>query len=738
MLKNKWSLALSLCSICALSHSASGADYQWNYPAPVKTPSATSNNGKIVLFDVSHGGVEGNADWVIDGAFSDFADALVNEGYRVEEYRGVDKNGDGLIQFVDDYNNPSASNSALNEAQINFQAISHADVLVLAESNRPFTLAEQTALEQFVAAGKGIYFIGDHYNADRNLNSWDSTEVFNGYNRSDLSQFNVGGVYGDLRHPGAAGGGWLAQNFGIRFRFNAIDYIPGASLLVDAQQSEGITVGAGPVLMAGGATLAITDASRAKGLVYFAPGDSPSAWNHAVDSGLYLGGSDEGPYVAIAKSGAGKAAFIGDSSPIEDASPKYRREDNGNTKRTYPGWTDAGNAAQLSINIVNWLATPESYTHFNSSAHPPGFVTPQALFVEELSDPDNGQPWNTPSGGYQPWDKSTFAYGSYGAPQGPGGSSGGGDPSSDALSVGEALALGNGSAVTVRGVVTQAINGEYALEIADATNSSNKIFIKLESQYRAEFSPQNNPAIIGRSIEVSGVRDDYMSSPSVESVSAMILVSDNSSGSPSALSVGEALNQTNGSDVSVIGEISQAINGEYALELSDLNNPSQSIYVKLDAAYRAEFSPQNQPQLIGQQLQVSGRRDDYMNYPSIEYVTAMQLVGSPGGSGNAPCSVPGAVSVATVKAADVGTAFTTVGLVVAGVNDPYALELADINDSTSSIYVKLESHQRSDFSPALNPSVLGTYLEVSGRRDLYISYPSLESVSHLQISTSCP
>ena len=126
----------------------------------------------------------------------------------MQEYRGVDKNSDGVIQFVDDYTTPTTANSNANEAVITYTAISHADVLVLAESNRPFTLAEQQALEDFVAAGKGIFFVADHYNADRNLNTWDSTEVFNGYNRSTLSQFNVGGSYGDLRNPGTTSG-WL-------------------------------------------------------------------------------------------------------------------------------------------------------------------------------------------------------------------------------------------------------------------------------------------------------------------------------------------------------------------------------------------------------------------------------------------------------------------------------------------------------------------------------------------------
>jgi len=611
-------LAGLLATLLAPAHA-----YEWNYPAPIKTPGA-NDNGKVVLFDVSHGGTEGNADWVIDGAFSDFADALVAEGYTVQEYRGVDKNSDGVIQFVDDYTNPTVANSNANEAVITHAAISHADVLVLAESNRPFTQAELQVLEDYIADGKGIFFIGDHYNADRNLNTWDSTEVFNGYNRSTLPQFNVGGSYGDLRNPGIATGGWLAQQFGIRFRFNAIDWHSGASGIEPASQVESLTTGVGPVLMAGGATLAITDPNKAKGLVYFSTSDSPSRWTHAVDSGLYFGGTAEGPYVAIAKSGPGKAAFIGDSSPIEDATPKYKRQDNGNTKTTYPGWTDAGNAAQLSINLIDWLATPESYTQFNSSAHPAGTATPTPMASEELDDPDNGQPWNTPSGGYNPWDASTFDYGAYGAPNGPDGSTGGGD----VLSVSEALAEPTGTAVTVEGVITQAINGEYALEIQDSAGSAT-LYVKLESQYRTDFSPQNNPSVIGETLQVSGERDVYMGEPSIEYVTDMELIDGStgggSCGSSGAVSVSDAYASSQGTPLTVVGEVIGGVNDPYALELGDLNN-STTIYVKLESDQRAEYSPANNPAMVGQTLEVDGMRDLYMSNPSLESVSSLTVI----------------------------------------------------------------------------------------------------------------
>ena len=54
---------------------------------------AEKNNGKLVLFDVTHLSTSGMSDWVIDGGFSDFADALVAEGYTVKEFRGGEKEG---------------------------------------------------------------------------------------------------------------------------------------------------------------------------------------------------------------------------------------------------------------------------------------------------------------------------------------------------------------------------------------------------------------------------------------------------------------------------------------------------------------------------------------------------------------------------------------------------------------------------------------------------------------------
>lgn len=702
------------------------ADYEWNATVPVKQPAPANANGKTVLFDVSHGGTEGNSDWVIDGGFSDFADALVTAGYRVEEYRGVDLNSDGIIRYYDDLNTPA--NSSLNEAIITYSAIQHADVLVLAESNRPFKTSEYQALEQFVAAGKGIYFIADHYNADRNLNTWDATEVFNGYNRSILAKYNIGGEYGDLRNPGTTPG-WLEQNFGIRFRFNAIDCKSGISDITAPVNAEGITTNVDPILMAGGATLAISNPAKAKGLVYLSAQDNASRWSNAVDAGLYFGGRNEGPYVAIAKSGAGKAAFIGDSSPVEDASPKYRRQDTGNSKTTYPGWTDPGHAATLSVNIVNWLATPESYTAFdNNNGHTAGDATPTVVASTELDDPDNGNPWSTPSGGYNPWDAATFANGSYGARL----SASGGSttpPSGSTLSVTDALAVSNGTAVTLQGVVTSSLNGIYALVLSDSADAAVTINIKLESSQRNAFSPELNPAIINHTLTITGTRNDYMSGAGVTSVTSIV---DNGivTAPAGTLSVTQALAETNGTDVELEGIVTSSLNGIYALVLTDSADPAVSINIKLESSQRNDFSPELNPAILNHSLTITGTRNDYMSGAAVTSVTSIVDNGIPSDPGQGSNNY---VSVADALNTTTGTALVVTGYVIQEVNGIYGLLLQDLNDSSKTINVKLESQYRDQFNPQLNPAIVGQQIYVSGTRDSYMGAAGIRYVDDMGV-----
>ena len=728
-LLNKQNVYFSiLATSLSLTANAETQAYQWNNTAAIKTPAAAVDNGKRVLFDVSHGGVEGNADWVIDGGFSDFADTLVNNGYTVEEYRGVDLNNDGVIRYHDDYNNPA--NSSINEAVITYAAIQHADVLVLAETNRPFKTSEYQALEQFVAAGKGIFFIADHYDADRNLNTWDATEVFNGYNRSNLSKYNMGGEYGDLRNPGIANQGWLVENFGLRFRFNGINLIAGVSDIAAPEDSENITAAVEPILMAAGATLAIVDASKAKGLVYFSASDKPTPWSHADDGGLYFGGHAEGPYVAIAKSGAGKAAFIGDSSPIEDNSPKYKRQDSGSSKKTYPGWTDPGHAAVLSVNIINWLATPESYSHFDgANGHNAGIATPTPMAVVETNDPANGQPWGTIPAGFNAWNTDSYANNSYNAPFATSANNGGGGAGNplNAVHVSEALNAVSGTDLQVMGIVTEAVNGIYGLRLADI-NDASSINVKLEAAFMDEFNPVLNANIIGQTLLISGTRDSYMSAPGMRNVHAIAYVA-------KALSVEDVLSMDEGEAVTVEGIISAALNGIYALVLTDFNNSSVSVNIKLESSFRDEFSPELNPALIGQRLLAVGVRDSYMSAPGVRQVSELSLVD--GASPQAPPSEPldcqHCITVSDALATSSGTTIQVTGVVTAAVNGIYALELTDSSHANQAILVKLEAGMRDLFSPQLNPAMLGSTIVVTGKRDSYMSQAGIRHVSDIKL-----
>lgn len=388
--------------------------YNWNNSIPEKKPAACQNNGKLVLFDNSHGETTGDADWVLDGGFSEFADDLVSLGYTVREYRGVDKNGDGIIRYFDDR---QAENIDKNEAVITYEAIKDADVFIMAEPNRPLSKLEYAALKKFVDSGRGIYLIGDHYNSDRNFNTWDSTEIYNGYNRSTNQEYNIGGIYGDMRNPQNAYKGWLSENFGLRFRFNAIDCKAGVSGIKSTSYSERITEGVQPILMAAGSTLAITNPDIAKGIIYFGASDETSRWPNAADAGLYFGGEAEGAYVAISKPSKGKAAFIGDSSPIEGRVAKYKREDNGQTKYLHDAYRKTRSAAKLSINIINWLADQEDYVGFDGINHAKGIATPVPMADIE-KDEQMPEPWMQPCEGYNSWNTETFKFGAYNAPHG--------------------------------------------------------------------------------------------------------------------------------------------------------------------------------------------------------------------------------------------------------------------------------------------------------------------------------
>ena len=61
----KKTFTLLIVALSLLSFNTIAASFTWNTNTPSKTPTAANDNGKRILFDVSHVGTEGNADWVL-------------------------------------------------------------------------------------------------------------------------------------------------------------------------------------------------------------------------------------------------------------------------------------------------------------------------------------------------------------------------------------------------------------------------------------------------------------------------------------------------------------------------------------------------------------------------------------------------------------------------------------------------------------------------------------------------
>lgn len=111
---------------------------------------AYADEGKV-LFDNAHAQMAGNADWVINGGYSDFADTLKQQGYVVEE----------------------------NTQTLQASILQKYNVLVIPEPNRRFAASEITAITDFIQNGGGVLFIADHDGSDRDNDGYDSVKIYN-------------------------------------------------------------------------------------------------------------------------------------------------------------------------------------------------------------------------------------------------------------------------------------------------------------------------------------------------------------------------------------------------------------------------------------------------------------------------------------------------------------------------------------------------------------------------------
>lgn len=343
-----------------------------------KKESEAPQGAPRVLFDERHAQTAGTADWVIDGAFSDFADALEDEGFI------VDRNPEWITRKI----------------------LKNCEIYIIPEPNNPLKKDEQAALLDFVEQGGILFLIGDHYNADRNFNRWDSTEIFNGWRRGAFDDPAKGMTQDEANSEpmqGVVSHEWLKDNFGFSFRHNAI-----AKQKATLENMEKLGLrnmnGLSVVSHAGG-TLLLEDDYPVMGLAW--SNNRLNAWEHAVDFGVFMGGREEGPLMAIAQKLQGYVLAIADSSPFEDDSPLYLNEENGYDKKTYDGFHEADHR-KIFPRLLWHLYENRPEIDLNHEATPthPWEIPEDTYEAQE-------EPWRHPRDHYDWYDPDTHAPGSY-------------------------------------------------------------------------------------------------------------------------------------------------------------------------------------------------------------------------------------------------------------------------------------------------------------------------------------
>jgi hypothetical protein len=169
----------------------------------------TPTGSAKILWDQGHGQTASNADWIITGANSSFADALRAKGYTV-----------------------NSTTSAFSSS-----VLSGYKVLVIPEPNINYTAAEKTAINTFIQNGGGVYFIADHIVSDRNNDGWDSVQIFDG------SQ--------TVANP--TSGSWVGATFGFYFNRNNVSQDPITDI-----RANSVTAGVASVGAWNGSTIHLT------------------------------------------------------------------------------------------------------------------------------------------------------------------------------------------------------------------------------------------------------------------------------------------------------------------------------------------------------------------------------------------------------------------------------------------------------------------------------------------------
>jgi hypothetical protein len=277
---------------------------------PHAVPSSTGA-GRSVLFDDTKAETAGNADWIIStampdptaqnasphsetdwtGALSSWGVALHQAGYTLDTLPPS-----GRISYGD-------SSNALD--------LSHFTAFVLPEPNVLFSAAEKSAILAFVHAGGGLFMISVHNGSDRNNDGADSVKVLN-----DL-----------MGSP---------DPFGF-----SID-------VSDISSDNPDVLGASDAVLDGPFGTVTGTIIRDGTTATLHPNDDPAVKGEVYKTGASAGGTT-GAAVVTSSYGAGRVAYWGDSSPIDDGTGQ-----SGNS--LYDGWTDPdGTDAAVALNATAWL-----------------------------------------------------------------------------------------------------------------------------------------------------------------------------------------------------------------------------------------------------------------------------------------------------------------------------------------------------------------------------------------------
>lgn len=281
---------------------------------------------KRALFDNTHAETAGNADWIIDtdqplplpdqasvgpatprtwwlGAISSWGIDLVKRGYQVATLAAPH-----TITYGD-------TTKPYDLAKF--------DVFIVPEPNTLFSAAEAAAIFAYVQSGGGLIAVGDHGNSDRNGDGWDSPEIWNALDPSQLW-----GVHWQVQGETNTN---IVQDSGNEDTTPADSIVHGPVGVADSLSFHN------------GATMVLNPAAnpRVRGVFWM--------------NGLAHGNT--GVMAARSEYGNGRIFFLGDSSPIDDGSAQP-----GNSS-IYDGWAEAGGRDSLLVlNATIWATRRDRAT----------------------------------------------------------------------------------------------------------------------------------------------------------------------------------------------------------------------------------------------------------------------------------------------------------------------------------------------------------------------------------------